>query len=66
MSQAAKGDRLNVLYRTGLVEGLAEQGYVIPDKLRWLDRYSGVTQDRPSAETVLQGLTRELVAEVRK
>src|SRR5439155_19726836 len=58
-----KGATLDVLYRTALVESLAEQGYVIPDKLRWLDRYTGVMPDRPSAEIALQRLTQGLVTE---
>jgi putative ABC transport system substrate-binding protein len=36
-----KGDALNALWETSMREGLAEQGFTIPGKLNWIDRYSG-------------------------
>ena len=57
-----KGGALDVLFRKGVEEGLAEQGFG-PDKLRWLHRHGGIIPDRGSAGVVLAGLARELVTE---
>ncbi len=41
VSGGEQGDPLNALWETSMREGLAAQCFTIPDKLRWLDRYSG-------------------------
>lgn len=58
-----KGSTLDLLYRESMLEGLAEQGFVVPDKLRWLERYAGNIPDRATMVRTLEALTRELVAE---
>ena len=40
LSGGQKGDPLNALWENSMREGLAAQGFTIPDKLTWLDRYS--------------------------
>lgn len=62
----AGGERsatLTVLFRGNIQAGLAEQGFAAPEKLRWIDRYSGQIPDRTSRSLALQSLTRELVAD---
>lgn len=63
VSGGDKGIVTDLLYRESMIEGLAEQGFVVPDKLRWLERYAGNIPERPKMVQVLQGLTRELVAD---
>jgi putative tryptophan/tyrosine transport system substrate-binding protein len=63
VSGGDKGSDLDLLYRESMLKGLAEQGFVAPDKLRWLERYAGSIPDRPKMVLALQALTRELVAE---
>ena len=63
VSGGEKGGVVDVLYRESMIQGLAEQGFVVPDKLRWLDRYSGDIEDPASRVLALQALTRELLAE---
>jgi putative ABC transport system substrate-binding protein len=63
ISGGDKGDALDLLYSVSIRKGLAEQGLVAPDKMRWLDRYAGTIPERPKMELALQALTRELVAE---
>jgi putative ABC transport system substrate-binding protein len=58
-----KGSVLDLLYRESMLAGLAEQGFVVPDKLRWLERYAGSIPDRATMVRTLEALTRELVAE---
>ena len=41
VSGGVKGDPLNALWEGSIREGLAAQGFTIPDKLNWIDRYSG-------------------------
>src|SRR6266481_6443779 len=63
LSGGVKDGGLDVLYRGPIIKGLAEQGFVAPDRLRWLDRYAGNIPERATMVTALEGLTRELVAE---
>ena len=63
VSGGSKGTAVDIAFRDSIVAGLAEQGFTAPDKLRWLDRYSGVLVDRPTTVRALEALTRELVAE---
>jgi putative tryptophan/tyrosine transport system substrate-binding protein len=63
LSGGEKGSDLDGLYRASIFKGLAEQGFVIPDKLRWLERYAGAIPERPRMVTALEMLARELVAE---
>ena len=56
VSGGQKDDPLNAMWEGSMREGLAGQGFTIPDQLRWLDRYSGDSdQERMAA------LARELV-----
>jgi putative ABC transport system substrate-binding protein len=63
VSGGDKGSDLDLIYRESMLKGLAEQGFVAPDKLRWLERYAGAIAERPKMVTALQALTRELVAD---
>lgn len=63
VSGGEKGGNLDVLFRTSIQAGLAEQGFAAPDKLRWLERYAGQIPDPPSRSLALRSLTQELVAD---
>lgn len=63
ITMGSKGSPLDVLYRESMLAGLAEQSFVVPDKLRWLERYAGTIPDRQTMARTLETLTRELVAE---
>jgi putative ABC transport system substrate-binding protein len=63
LSGGEKGSDLDVLYRGSIVKGLAEQGFVAPDRLRWLERYAGNIPEHPKMVLALEALARELVAE---
>jgi putative ABC transport system substrate-binding protein len=63
LSGGTKGGSLDRLFREPILAGLAEQGMVVPHKLRWLERYAGNIADRATMVRALEALTREMVAE---
>jgi putative ABC transport system substrate-binding protein len=62
LSGGVKGDGLNSLWTRGMLEGLAQAGFTVPDKLRWLERYTG-GGDYAAIQDPLAVLTQELIAE---
>ncbi len=62
LSGGVKGDGLNTLWTQGMLEGLAKAGFSVPDKLRWLERYTGGS-DYADIQDRLATLAQELIDE---
>ncbi|MFO1158930.1 MAG: ABC transporter substrate-binding protein [Reyranellaceae bacterium] len=58
LSNGERGDSLNAVWSKAILEGLASQGFTVPGRLRWLDRYTG----RPGREG-LEALALRLLEE---
>ena len=58
LSNGERGDSLNAAWTKAILEGLANQGFAAPGRLRWLDRYSGRT-DREGLEALALRLVQD-------
>ncbi|MBV8392451.1 MAG: ABC transporter substrate-binding protein [Alphaproteobacteria bacterium] len=63
LSGGVKGDGLNTLWTDGMRDGLAQSGFTLPDKLRWLERYAGGGGDYAALQDRLAALAQELIDE---